>query len=155
MKENASKKVGARQKRVSGTTWEVYLCVLTSKEPVGVREVWRTLKFSTPSLAQYHLNKLLDLNLVRQTHGGKYVVEEKAQIEVLRSFVLLRGKLVPRLVFYGALITGILAAYLAFRVFRWDFRDLIVSIISVVSILAFFFEAYSQYKSLEVAVRKV
>lgn len=122
---------------------------------MGVREVWRTLKLSSPSLAQYHINKLLNLKLLHQTQDGKYLVKEKEQVEALRSFVLLRGKLIPRLVFYGALIAGVLAVYIIFMPFKWDFRDLVVLIISLFSILAFFFEAFNQYQSLKVAVQKV
>jgi hypothetical protein len=87
---------------ISATTWNVYLYILTSREPVGVRDVWRELKLSTPSLAQYHVNKLLELNMIIQTREGKYVASEEKRVEALRSFVLLYGKLIPRLVFYGA-----------------------------------------------------
>ncbi len=146
---------GSSRKHISGTTWDVYLYILTSNEPIGVRDVWRNLKLSSPSLAQYHINKLLDLKLLLQTQDGKYLVKEKEQIEALRSFVLLRGRLIPRLVFYGALIAGVLAVYLVFKPFRWDFRDLIFLIVSAFSITAFFFEAYNQYRSLRVSVQKV
>lgn len=122
---------------------------------MGVRDVWRTLRFSSPSLAQYHISKLLAMNVVHKTRDGKYFVKEKEQIEALRSFILFRGKLIPRLVFYGALVSGILVAYLIFWSFEWDFRDLVVLAISVLSIFAFFFEAYNQYRSLKVAVQKV
>jgi hypothetical protein len=122
---------------------------------VGVRDVWRTLEFSSPSLAQYHINKLLALNLLHHTPDGKYAVKEKEQIEALRSFVLLRGKLIPRLVFYGALVAGILAAYLFLRPFRWDTRDYVILLISTFSMFAFFFEAYAQYRSLKRAVQRI
>ncbi len=140
---------------LSGTTWEVYLCILTSREPVGVRDVWRALKLSSPSLAQYHLNKLMDLEVVSQTRRGKYVVEEKERVEALRSFVLLRGKLIPRLVFYGAFVSGVLLCYLVFWSFECNFRDLVVLAVSVFCIFAFFFEAYIQYRSLRVGIQKV
>jgi hypothetical protein len=142
-------------KHISGTTWDVYLFILTSKDPVGVRDVWRTLEFSSPSLAQYHINKLLTLSLLHQTSDGKYQVKEKEQIKALRSFVLLRGKLIPRLVFYGALVMGILAAYLFLQPFRWDFRDYVILIIATFSILAFFFEAYGTYRSLKKTVQRI
>lgn len=135
-------------KRVSGTTWDVYLYILMSKEPSGVREVWRMLKLSSPSLAQYHINKLLDLKLIEAASDGKYRVNEREQVEALRSFVLLRGRLIPRFMFYGALLSGILASYLVFWPFRWDFRDLVVLAVTVFSISAFFFEAYNQYRGL-------
>ena len=48
-------------KRIYGKTLDVYLCILTSESSMGVREIWRALNFSSPSLAQYHVNKLLGL----------------------------------------------------------------------------------------------
>lgn len=140
---------------ISATTWNVYLYILTSREPIGVRDVWRELKLSTPSLAQYHVNKLLELDMITQTRQGKYVASEEKRVETLRSFVLLYGKLIPRLVFYGALITGILAFYLIAWPIEWNFRDLTIIAIAVISIVAFFFEAYIQYSSLKKGVQKV
>jgi hypothetical protein len=122
---------------------------------VGVREVWRALKLSSPSLAQYHINKLLELNMLKQSRDGKYAVDEKEQVETLRNFVLLRGRLIPRLVFYGCLIAGILGAYIFLRSLRLNLQDLVVLAISLFSISAFFFEAYNQSRSLRTAVQKV
>ncbi len=95
---------------LSGVVWDVYLYVITSNEPVGVRDVWRGLRLSSPSLAQYHINHLLDMHLISQIDDGRYVAEEKNRLEVLRSFVLLRGRLVSRMVFYAAFIMGLLAS---------------------------------------------
>ncbi|MDH5793379.1 MAG: hypothetical protein OEZ18_02305 [Candidatus Bathyarchaeota archaeon] len=146
-----------RKNQVSfaATTWNVYLHILTSRDPVGVRDVWRELKLSSPSLAQYHINRLLELGMIAQTQEGKYVASEEKRVETLRSFVLLYGKLVPRLVFYGALIAGILAFYIIFWPMEWNFRDLTVIAIAVISIIAFFFEAYVQYYSLKRGVQKI
>ena len=140
---------------ISATTWNVYLYILTSREPVGVRDVWRELKLSSPSLAQYHVNKLVELDMIIQTRQGKYVASEEKRVETLRSFVLLYGKLIPRLVFYGALIAGILAFYLIAWPIKWSFRDLTVITVAVISIIAFFFEAYIQHSSLKKGVQKV
>ena len=141
---------GSGRKNVSGTTWDVYLYVLTSREPIGVRDVWRTLKLSSPSLAQYHVNKLLDLKLIEATPEGKYRANEAEQVDALKSFILLRGRLVPRLVFYGAIVSGVLVSYLVLYPLTWDFRDLAVLVVSFFSVLAFFFEAYIQYRGLRV-----
>lgn len=135
-------------KRISGTAWEVYLYILTSERPQGVREIWRGLNLSSPSLAQYHVNKLQDLGLIEPTSEGKYQANEGERVDVLRNFVLLRGRLVPRLVLYGAFLLGLLLAYILFWPFRWDFRDLVVLAVSIFSISAFFFEAFNQYKGL-------
>ncbi len=139
---------------ISATTWNVYLYILTSRGPVGVRDVWRELKLSSPSLAQYHVNRLLELHMITQTREGKYVASEEKRIEALRSFVLIYGKLIPRLVFYGALIAGILVFYLIAWPIEWNFRDLTVIAIAVISMFAFFFEACIQYSSLKKGVQK-
>ena len=143
------------QTSFTATTWNVYLYILTSRNPVGVRDVWRELKLSSPSLAQYHINRLLELGMIAQTQEGKYVASEEKRVETLRSFVLIYGKLVPRLVFYGALVAGILAFYIVFWPLQWNFRDLTVIAVAVISIIAFFFEAYIQHHNLKKGVQKI
>lgn len=138
----------AEDGKIHGTTWDVYLSILTAREPKGVRDVWRDLNLSSPSLAQYHINKLLDMRLIETTDEGKYAANAERQLEALRNFMLLRGRLIPRMVFYGALLLGVLASYLAFWPFRWDFRDLVVLAACLFSSSAFLFEAYRQYKGL-------
>ena len=135
-------------KWVHGKTWDVYFCILTSKEPKGVRDIWRKLKLSSPSLAQYHVNKLLNLKLIEANAEGKYQINENEQVEALRSFLRLRGRLVPRLVVYGAILFGVLASYMFLWPFRWDFRDLVTITVCIFSVLAFFVEAYKQYSGL-------
>ena len=142
------KVAGLNRKRLSGTAWDIYLYILTSDKPAGIREIWRALNMSSPSLVQYHVNKLLEMKLIEPTTDGKYQANDIERMGTLRNFVMLRGRLVPRLVFYGALLLGILIMYLLFWPFRWDFRDLVVLAVSVFSAAAFFFEAYNQYRGL-------
>jgi hypothetical protein len=135
-------------KRIYGKTWDVYLCILTSNDPIGVREIWRSLNFSTPSLAQYHVNKLLELKLIDSTFSGKYVTNEAEKLEDLRSFLRLRGMLIPRMVVYAALLFGVLVSYVYFWTWRGDFRDLTTLSVCIFSIVAFSFEAIKQYRGL-------
>jgi hypothetical protein len=132
-------------KRLFGKTLDVYLCILTSPEPMGVREIWRELGFSSPRLAQYHVNKLTDLSLIKTDIEGKYIVNEEERIEALRSFLMLRGMLIPRLVVYAALITGLFASYMIFWPWHGDFRDMTTVLISVISVGGILIEAYKQY----------
>ncbi len=136
--------------RLHGTTWDVYLYILTSQGPVGVRDVWRQLQLSSPSLAQYHVNKLLHDDLIKTTVYGKYEINDDLQIEALKNFVVFKGKLIPHLVVYGAIIAGLFISYVIFYPIRWDFRDLIVFAVCTISIFAFLFEAYNQYRSLAI-----
>jgi hypothetical protein len=92
--------------------------------------------------------------MITKTSEGKYVASEEKRVEVLKGFLLLHGKLVPRLVFYGALIAGILVFYLMAWPIELSFRDLTVIVVAVISMLAFFFEAYVQYSGLKTGVQK-
>jgi hypothetical protein len=80
--------------------------------------------------------------LIEATAEGKYKANDAERVDALRSFVLLRGRLIPRLVFYGAIVSGLLATYVVLWPLRWDFRDMVVLAVSVFSISVFFFEAY-------------
>jgi len=140
--------VGSKQ--IYGKTWDVYLCILTSSAPIGVREIWRALGLSSPSLAQYHVNKLRDLRLIESTTSGKYVTNDEERLEALRSFLMLRGMLIPRMVVYAALLSGVLASYVLFWPWRGDFRDLVTLSVTLFSVAAFLFEAVKQYRGLSV-----
>jgi len=140
----------AGYKQVYGRTWDVYLCILTSSNPIGVRDIWRTLGLSSPSLAQYHVNKLLDLKLVETTVEGKYITNDEEKLEALRSFLMLRGMLIPRMVVYAALITGVLTTYVLVWPWHGDFRDLVTLSVGLFSVAAFLFEAFKQHRGLSV-----
>jgi hypothetical protein len=91
------------ESRLKGNTLRVYVYVL-KKGRVGVREVQRSLGFSNPSLAQYHLNKLKEFGLVRED-GGEYEVVSEVKVDVLRDFLRFGTLLVPRFVMYAMFFT--------------------------------------------------
>ena len=60
-----------------GNTLRVYWELLKSSNGVvGVRKVQRSLGFSSPALASYHLNKLEELGLVEKKRGDYYLKRE-------------------------------------------------------------------------------
>ncbi len=139
----------ASGKRIYGKTLDVYMCIMTADNGIGVREIWRTLNLSSPSLAQYHVNKLIDLQLIETDFNGKYIINSQESIEALKSFILLRGMLIPRLTIYSALILGLIVSYISYWPWRGDFRDLTTLFIGLFSAAAFLFEAVKQYRGLD------
>ena len=55
-------------KHLHGRTLMVYF-VLLNKKLIGVRDLQRHLDLSSPSVAKYHLEKLVNLNLVENRNG--------------------------------------------------------------------------------------
>ena len=96
---------------LKGKTLQVYAYMLRKREPVGVREVQRDLSFSSPSVASYHIDKLVELSLITQDQFGRYFVVQKVQVGVLQAFVNVAGYSVPRLSFFAAFFTTILIGY--------------------------------------------
>lgn len=98
---------------LKGKTLLVYLYLLrrSNEEGVGVREVQRMLGFSSPSVASYHLQKLVDLGLVRKERG-QYLLAREVRVGILRHFVMIGRFMLPRYLFYAVLLTTMLITYL-------------------------------------------
>jgi predicted DNA-binding transcriptional regulator len=94
--------------QLKGNSLKVYMFLLKSPSgSVGIREIQRALKFSSPTLAQYHLEKLRELGLIRK-ESTEYVLASDVKVGVLRQFYRLGTVLVPRFVLYAVLFTVLL-----------------------------------------------
>jgi len=96
-----------------GKAWKVYWHLLKCGQPQSVRDVQRALRFSSPSVANHHLEQLRELGLVeKQEFGGHYFLVGEVKIGVLRHYVKLGKVLFPRYSFYAAFCTTFYLAYL-------------------------------------------
>jgi DNA-binding transcriptional ArsR family regulator len=127
-----------------GKAWKVYWFLLKNGNPVSVREVQRALHFSSPSVANHHLEQLRELGLVeKQEIGGHYVLVGNIKIGVLRHYVKLGRLLFPRYFFYAVFSTIFYVAYLA--LFLQDFssrENLFVVSFGAIVCGIFWYEAY-------------
>src|SRR5208283_671755 len=99
---DAEKKLIA-ESQLKGNTLRTYIYVVTHKKS-GVREIQRELHFSSSSLAQYHLSKLVDLGLLNG-HGGEYFLADQVKVDVLKDFLRFGSFIVPRFIFYAVFFT--------------------------------------------------
>ena len=96
-----------------GKAWKVYWLLLKEGYPMSARKVQRTLHFSSPSIAQHHLDRLCELGLVnKQKAGGNYALTSEIRIGVLRHFIKLGRLLFPRYFFYALFSTTFYVIYL-------------------------------------------
>jgi hypothetical protein len=94
-----------------GLTLKVYHYVLRSGHEVGIREVQRALKLSSPTLAVYHLDKLEQAGFLKKGTMG-YTVDKI----YVRNLVRLRNLLIPKYFFYACFFS--LAVILELTIFR-------------------------------------
>jgi len=84
-----------------GKTLLVYKYMLKVGRPVGVREVQRALKFSSPSLAHYHLHKLYEAGLIRKNEEGLYEISGFVKIDVVQGLIKIGRLTIPKYFFYA------------------------------------------------------
>ncbi|KKK41287.1 hypothetical protein LCGC14_1029180 [marine sediment metagenome] len=121
-------------KNLNGRTLMVYF-VLLNKKLIGVRELQRHLELSSPSVAKYHLDKLVNLRLV-ENRNGIYHLERKADLPLLTSWVLIGKKLIPRVIFAALFFTFLFIGYL-FLVYTYWNKDSLFVILFGVAILVY------------------
>jgi DNA-binding transcriptional ArsR family regulator len=126
-----------------GKAWKVYWFLLKTGKPVSVREVQRALHFSSPSVANHHLEQLRELGLVqKQEIGGHYLLVSEVKIGVLRHYVKLGKLLFPRYFFYAVFSTVFYLAYLLFLFQGFTRENLFIISFGAIVCAVFWYEAY-------------
>ncbi|MEL9969535.1 MAG: helix-turn-helix domain-containing protein [Metallosphaera sp.] len=82
---------------LTGTRRKIYYYLMKQRGPVPLRRIQRELDLSSPSLALYHLKKLEENGLVKETEEG-YIV---AKI-VLEDYIRVKNFLIPRSAFFAS-----------------------------------------------------
>jgi predicted DNA-binding transcriptional regulator len=125
-----------------GKDWTVYWLLLKNGRPMSVREVQRALRFSSPSVAQHHLEQLHDLGLVqKQDIGGHYSLTGEVKIGVLRHFVKLGKLLFPRYFFYAVFCTTFYIAYILLLMQGFTRENLFILLFGAIVSAIFWYEA--------------
>ena len=126
-----------------GKDWKVYWLLLKNGRPMSVREVQRLLHFSSPSVAQHHLEQLRELGLVaKQEVGGSYSLVSEVKIGVLRHFVKLGKILFPRYFFYAVFCTTFYLAYLLVLMQGLTRENLFILSFGAIVTAIFWYEAF-------------
>lgn len=95
-----------------GNTLRVYLCLLKHNGGMELREVQRELQLSTPSLASYHLSRLVGAGYAEQTIDGRYRSVRDVSTEVLEGYSKIGVVVVPQFFFFSLLLTILTAFFM-------------------------------------------
>ncbi len=109
---------------------------------MSVRAVQRALGFSSPSVAQHHLEQLRELGLVqKQDVGGDYFLTSEVKIGVLRHFIKLGRLIFPRYFFYAVFSTFSFLAYVIVLMQGFTRENLFILLFGLVVTIIFWYEA--------------
>ncbi len=128
--------------KLRGKAWNVYWLLLKNGHPMSVREVEKALRFSSPSVAQHHLEQLRQIGLVQKENvGGNYSLVSEVKIGVLRHFIKLGRLVFPRYFFYALFSSAFYITYLTMFLENFTRENLfIISFGATVSVI-FWYEA--------------
>jgi len=132
--------------RLEGTTLKVYRFMLVHNKPVGVRELQRKLKLSSPSVAAYHLNKLERLGLIEKNTNGKYVVKRHVKLGIIRDIMVIGRIAFPRYVFYAVLMSSLTISYFYLMFMALSEAYLLGALIGILACVIFWKEAIGSFK---------
>lgn len=138
---------GRLASELQGNTLRVYWYLInsSSNSSFGPRDVQRKLSFSSPSLAVYHLDKLVELGVVEKS-GGEYRVTRIVDVGILKQFTRVRGFLLPRQLLYATMWTTLLGFFLfEFRVF--NFYSVFALLFGFLGAVILWFETLSNWRN--------
>ena len=130
--------------KLTGRTLMIYF-VLLNKKSIGVRELQRHLNLSSPSVAKYHLEKLVNLHLI-ENRNGIYHLDKKADLPLLTSWVLMGKFLLPKVLFAAILFTSLFIGYLLFVYSYWNKDSMFLILFGLILMVYIWFEVIIQFR---------
>jgi predicted DNA-binding transcriptional regulator len=96
---------------LKGNTLRVYTYLFRTQR-AGIRQVQHTLGLKSASLAQYHLEKLMDMGLLtKDDASGEYVLAKEVKVEALERFMRVGTYMIPRFLLYSITISVLLGYF--------------------------------------------
>ncbi len=124
---------------LSGTTLKVYRVLYAEGKPLGLNEIQKRAGLSSPSVAHYHLSKLIEQGLVSESEGG-YVAERV----IFENMIRIRRSLETTFaLFFGTTLVGLL---LFVRPVSLSSLYVLALIVNVAALGIFVYQTYDTLK---------
>lgn len=132
---------------LTGATALVYWYLLKKgNNPAGVREIMRALKFSSPSSATYHLEKLMNLGLIDKNEMGAYYVVKHVEIGLFKSFIIVGGHAIPKQLFYALATSLYILVFLSLFSHLMNLASVVALLPGIVGCVIFWHETIMLWK---------
>lgn len=133
---------------LSGIATKIYIYLLVSREPKGVREISRELGVPV-STVHYNLKRLEEKGLIRRDING-YTI---AATVPLRGFIIIGKKLIHKFLLYSLFFLGVvIGEMLKVILFNIDLSNSMPTIVvSFIGFGLFLYEALKVYRQMPVS----
>ena len=132
--------------KLKGTTLRVYWHLLRIGKPTTIRRLQRSLGFSSPSIASYHLEKLMDMDLVKKNVRGDYELKKTISLEVMNSFVRISHLMIPRYVFYTTFFFSLLIVFMIGYASSLSLQGVFALVFGVSGLIITGYETWRQWR---------
>ena len=131
---------------MQGNTLRVYWAMLQdTKDTTGPRDIQRKLGFSSPNLAVYHLEKLVELGLAEKNLGEYYLLDkERVNIGIFKNFMKIGTYILPRQILYASMWSTLLI-FLIFTFKDFNYYSLFALVLGLLGLIIFWFEAWKSW----------
>lgn len=127
---------------LKGNTLLVYWYMIRVNTPKGAREIQRKIGLSSSSLVLHHLNKLIELGLVKTDKYGQYIVARRVAPGLLSMYIGTGRLFAPRFVLYAIFFTSIFVSAIMILITRIDTTSVLLLIVSFFASVIFWHETY-------------
>ena len=131
--------------KLKGTTLRVYWHLLRNKKSTTLRGLQRDLGFSSPSVASYHLEKLMDMGLVGKFRG-EYNLKKTVSLEATSSFVRISRLMIPRYAFYTTFFFSLLIIFMVEYAHSLSLQGIFALVFGVSGFLIAGYETWRQWR---------
>jgi len=132
--------------KLKGTTLRVYWHLLRSGKPTTIRRLQRDLSFSSPSIASYHLEKLMDMDLVKKDVRGDYKLKKTVSLEAVSSFVRISHLMIPRYIFYTTFFFTLLIVFIVGYASSLSIQGVFALVFGVSGLVITGYETWRQWR---------
>jgi hypothetical protein len=136
---------GTHGEDLKGNTLRVYTYLFKVRRS-GIREAQRSLGLKSASLAQYHLDKLVELGLAQKDELGNYVLAKEIKIEALEQFLKIGTYIIPRFVLYSMMLSILFVYFLVFARVEITQASVWAYIFAVVGLIITWYETFRAWR---------
>lgn len=137
--------MGDFRSKLKGSTLRVYWHLLKSRKPTTLRRLQRDLGFSSPSVALYHLEKLMDMGLVKKVRGD-YELKKTVSLEATSSFIRISHLMVPRYAFYTTFFFSLLIVFIVRYAYPLSLQGFFALVFGATGLLISGYETWRQWR---------
>lgn len=133
---------------LTGNRLRVYWYLLKKRQnPAGVREVQRSLGFSSPSTASYHLEKLRELGLIAKDSFGDYKVSRVVKVGVMSAFLFVSGFAFPKHLLYASATSLMVLFFILFFINTLSMMMIFALLPGIIAAGIFWYETVKVWQS--------